>query len=248
MASLTGKTTVVVGASRGLGRGIAEAFGAAGANVVAVAPKSDELEELGLKHPEFSVEAADATDATIAGKILERSRPQVLALVAGASPLLRPIHHHSWETFSLNFEVDVRLTFRWLREAMLMPLQPGSVVLTMSSAAATHGSPMSGAYAGAKATIRFMSAYADEESQRAGMGIRVIAVLPTLTAATALGHATVVQYAARIGLTEEQFTAQVGAPVTPETAGRDFVAISTSLASKEALAYALTGDGPTALE
>jgi NAD(P)-dependent dehydrogenase (short-subunit alcohol dehydrogenase family) len=248
MASLSGKTAVVVGASRGLGRGIAEAFGGAGARVVAVAPKSDNLEELGLKHPEFAVEAADATDATIAGKILERSQPDVLALVAGASPLLRPIHHHSWESFSLNFEVDVRLTFRWLREAMLLPLEPGSVVLAMSSAAATHGSPMSGGYAGAKATVRFMAAYADEESQRAGMGIRVIAVLPTLTSATELGHATVVKYAARMGVPEDAFTAQLGTPVTPETAGRDFVTIASNLASKEALAYGLTGDGPTPLD
>jgi NAD(P)-dependent dehydrogenase (short-subunit alcohol dehydrogenase family) len=38
MTSLTGKTVVVVGASRGLGRGIAKAFGTAGARVVAVAP------------------------------------------------------------------------------------------------------------------------------------------------------------------------------------------------------------------
>jgi NAD(P)-dependent dehydrogenase (short-subunit alcohol dehydrogenase family) len=56
----------------------------------------------------------------------------------------------------------VRLTFNWLREALLKPLRPGSRVLLMSSAAATHGSPMSGGYAGAKATIRFMAGYADD--------------------------------------------------------------------------------------
>jgi hypothetical protein len=93
-----------------------------------------------------------------------------------------------------------------------------------------------------------MAAYADEESQRAGMGIRVIAVLPTLTSATELGHATVVKYAARVGVPEDAFTAQLGTPVTPETAGRDFVTIASSLASREALAYGLTGDGPTPLE
>jgi NAD(P)-dependent dehydrogenase (short-subunit alcohol dehydrogenase family) len=247
VTDLAAKTAVVVGASRGLGRGVAEAFGAAGSKVVVVAPQSADLDEVGLKHPEFSIEAGDATNATTAGKILERHRPDVLALVAGASPLLRPIHHHSWESFSLNWEVDVRLTFRWLREAMLLPLNPGSVVLAMSSAAATHGSPMSGGYAGAKATIRFMAAYADDEAQRAGMGIRVIAVLPTLTSATELGHATVEKYAARMGVTEDAFTAQLGAPVTPETAGRDFVTIASSLAGEEALAYGLTGDGPSPL-
>src|SRR5216684_2002490 len=104
MTDFAGKTVVVVGASRGLGRGVAEAFGAAGARVVAVAPRSADLDELALKHPEFAVEAGDATGATLAGKILERWRPAVLALVAGASPLLRPVHQHSWESFSLNWQ------------------------------------------------------------------------------------------------------------------------------------------------
>jgi NAD(P)-dependent dehydrogenase (short-subunit alcohol dehydrogenase family) len=200
MTDFAGQTAVVVGASRGLGRGIAEAFGTAGARVVAVAPSSADLDELALKHPGFAVQPGDATGATLAGKILGRWRPDVLALVAGASPLLRPVHQHSWESFSLNWQVDVRLTFRWLREAMLLPLRPGSVVLAMSSAAAIHGSPLSGAYAGAKATIRFMAAYADDEARRAGLGIRVISVLPALTPATELGHATVAAYAARQGV------------------------------------------------
>jgi 5,10-methylene-tetrahydrofolate dehydrogenase/methenyl tetrahydrofolate cyclohydrolase len=37
MSDLSGRTTIVVGASRGLGRGIAAAFAEAGAPVVAVA-------------------------------------------------------------------------------------------------------------------------------------------------------------------------------------------------------------------
>jgi NAD(P)-dependent dehydrogenase (short-subunit alcohol dehydrogenase family) len=245
VTDLAGKTAVVVGASRGLGRGIAEAFGATGAKVVAVASKSADLEEVGLKHPEFAVEAGDATEATTAGKILDRWRPDVLALVAGASALLRPLHHHSWESFSTNWEVDVRLTFRWLQGALLLPLRPGSVVLTMSSGAALRGSPLSGGYAGAKATIRFIASYADEESRRGGLGIRVISVLPALTPATELGQAAVTAYAARAGVTADEFTARFLSPVTPETAGRDFVAMATGSVGDEALAYALTGDGPT---
>jgi NAD(P)-dependent dehydrogenase (short-subunit alcohol dehydrogenase family) len=46
MSDLSGRTTVVVGASRGLGRGIARAFAEAGAPVVAVARPGPALAEL----------------------------------------------------------------------------------------------------------------------------------------------------------------------------------------------------------
>jgi NAD(P)-dependent dehydrogenase (short-subunit alcohol dehydrogenase family) len=242
MTEWSGKV-VVVGGSKGLGRGVAEAFGAAGATVVVVAPASSALDELAVMHPDFEIEPADAVDPTTAGMLLERHHPQVLALVAGARPLLRPVHHHTWETFSKNFDVDVRLTFNWLRDAFLLPLAPGSVIITTSSGAAIHGSPMSGAYAGAKATIRFMSAYAAEESARARFGIRVVSVVPTLTAATELGRQTVSAYASRLGITQEQFLQQLGNPVTPTTAGRDFVTLASGNVADAAHAYTMTGDG-----
>jgi len=166
MGELDGKKAVVVGASRGLGRGIAEALSRSGASVLAIAREDRGLVELTAACPSIQTAVADAADPTLAGTVLDAQDPDILAVVAGASPLLHPIHHHSWETFSLNWHVDVRLTFNWLREALLRPLRPGSRVLLMSSGAATHGSPMSGGYAGAKATIRFMAASADDEAQR----------------------------------------------------------------------------------
>ncbi len=48
MRDLTGRTTVVVGASRGLGRGIAGAFAEAGAPMVAVARTGPALAELAI--------------------------------------------------------------------------------------------------------------------------------------------------------------------------------------------------------
>ena len=98
--------------------------------------------------------AADAADPVVAGKLIAEHRPYVLALVAGAAPLLRQIHLHTWETFSTNWQSDVRITFHWLREALLLPLQLGSRVIVMSSGAVLMGSPLSGGYAGAKATQR----------------------------------------------------------------------------------------------
>ena len=239
---LEGKNAVVVGASRGLGRGVAESMSKAGASVLAIARDRTALDELSAAHPSIDAMVADATDPVVAGKVIHARDPDVLAVVAGATPMLHPIHHHTWETFSRPWEVDVRIAFTWLREALLKPLRPGSRVLLMSSGAATNGSPMSGGYAGAKATIRFMAEYADEEARRGDLGIRVVTVLPKLTPATALGLAAVRVYASRRGVSEEQFRQRLGAPVTPEIAGEAFAGLAAGELNG-GVAFALTGDG-----
>jgi NAD(P)-dependent dehydrogenase (short-subunit alcohol dehydrogenase family) len=242
MPELDGKTVVVVGASRGLGRGVAEAFAAAGASLVAVARDGAALAELGGGSQSAELVVADATDPVVAGNVIDSYDPDILAVIAGATPLIHPIHLHTWETFSQNWEVDVRLAFNWLREALLKPLHPGSRVLLMSSGAAVMGSPLSGGYAGAKATIRFMAAYADEEARRGGLGIRVLAVLPRITPATGLGLPAIRAYAARQGVSEEQYLSAQGPLVTPEVAGAAFVSLAAEELD-ENVAYMLTGAG-----
>ena len=84
--------------------------------------------------------------------------------------------HQTRETFSVNWETDVRITC----EALLKPLRPGSRVVVISSGAAlnSNGSPLSGGYAGAKTTQRFITGCAQDESVRAGLGITFATVLP----------------------------------------------------------------------
>ena len=243
MNTLTGKTALVVGASRGLGRGVAEAFLAAGAAVVALARDPSPLADLAAHNPRLQLEAADARDPNVAGRLLERYQPDIVALIAGATPLLRPLQHQTWETFSLNWDTDVRMTFHWLREALLLPLRPGSRIIVMSSGAAVKGSPLSGGYAGAKATQRFMAEYAAQESRRSGLGIMVCAVLPRLTPATDLGRPAVMAYAARSGLSEEEYRAQLGEPVTLQIAGAAFVRLAADDLDTDAPAYLLTAGG-----
>src|SRR5262245_54946695 len=122
MDELNGKKALVVGASRGLRRGIAEAFDAAGAAVVAVARDGARLAELARSGSGIVAEVADATDPAVARTLLERHRPDVLALVTGAALLPRPLQDHTWESFSANWNSDVRIGFHWLREALLLPL------------------------------------------------------------------------------------------------------------------------------
>ena len=240
---LSGTTAIVTGASRGFGRGIAVALHAAGAHVVGVARDRAPLDELRAELGDgFTPAAADAADPVVAGHLIDTYQPRVLVLNAGVSPLSRPLHEQTWETFSRPWDVDVRHAFHWTREALLRPLPPGSTVVAMSSGAALQGSPLSGGYAGAKATIRFLTAYAADESQRAGLAIRFTAVLPQLTPATALGAAAVAAYADRAGMDVEAFMKERGPALTPGQAGTAVTALITDPGQDER-AYLLTAAG-----
>jgi NAD(P)-dependent dehydrogenase (short-subunit alcohol dehydrogenase family) len=244
MSDVSGRTTVVVGASRGLGRGIALAFAEAGAPVVAVARTGPALAELAATtSANIRTEVADAADATVAWSLLDQYEPGVLVLVAGANPVMRPLQHQTWETFSVNWHTDVKIAFTWLREALLTPLPPGSRVVVVSSGAAINGSPASGGYAGSKATQRFLAAYAQEESRRAGLDIAVTAVLPRMTPFGEVGRRGVRAYAARSGQTEEEYLQQLGEPLTPEIAGSALVDLVGADPATTAPEYLLTGAG-----
>jgi NADP-dependent 3-hydroxy acid dehydrogenase YdfG len=181
-------------------------------------------------------------------------------LNAGATPLPRPIHHHTWQTFSRNWEVDVQHVFHFTREALLAPSAPGSTVIALSSGAALRGSPLSGGYAGAKAAIRWLTGYAAEESQRAGLGIRFVSLLPQLTPATDLGARYVAAYAARqsgpaasaasaasaapaaSGPAAPAPGGPAGPPLTPDLAGQAITELAADPGYQEH-AYVLTAEG-----
>jgi len=246
MSQLSGRNMIVVGASRGLGRGMATALAEAGASVVAVSRTGAEFPQptngAGTVRPEL----ADAGDATVAASLIDRYEPEVIVLAAGASPHMRPLQHQTWETFSVNWQTDVRIAFHWLRETLLTPLRPGSRVVVISSGAAlnANGSPLSGGYAGAKATQRFITGYAQEEANRAGLDITFTTVLPQFAPLTDVGRTAVHAYAARAGLSVQDFLRTQAFPLlTPEIAGSAMVKLAQLDAADVSPAYVLNGGG-----
>src|SRR6202044_2111581 len=135
-------TALVTGASRGFGRAITIALTSRGAHVVGVARDRARLEELRAQLGDTFT-----PDPVVAGQLLDKHRPRTLVLNAGAAPLMRPVHRHTWQTFSRNWDVDVQHVFNWTREALLLPLAPGSMGIAISSGAAVNGSPLSRGYA-----------------------------------------------------------------------------------------------------
>jgi NAD(P)-dependent dehydrogenase (short-subunit alcohol dehydrogenase family) len=246
--NLSGTTAIVTGASRGFGKATAVSLAAQGAHIVGVA-RSERLlgtlkEQLGEA---FTLEAADVADPSLAARLLSRYRPQTLVLNAGATPTVGTLREQTWEAFSANWNLDVFHVFNFTREALTTPLEPGSVVVSLSSAAALRGSPLSGGYAGAKSTIKLISGYAGSESVRTGSNIRFVAVLPQLTPATDLGRVYTQAYAAQAGLSETEFLERLGGPLSADQAAHSISELVTDDAYA-APAYLVTPAGLQVLE
>lgn len=246
-----GSTVVVTGVGRGFGRGTAAAFAGAGARVVGLGRDADALEKLRVELGDAFVPVrGDATDPDLAAELLRRYTPATVVLNAGAAPVMRPLQDHTWDTFRTNWDVDVQQVFHWARAALRLPLPPGSTVVSLSSGAALRGSPLSGGYAGAKATVRFVSQYAAAESRRHALGIRFLAVLPSLSPTTELGTEAAAAYAAYQGVDTGSFVRAMGPLLTPEKAGAALVSLAAAdradddrAGDLEALAYTLSAAG-----
>jgi NAD(P)-dependent dehydrogenase (short-subunit alcohol dehydrogenase family) len=247
MSDLNTKTAIVVGASRGLGKAVAAALAEAGANVIAASRTETAPGTSASGARIVRSEVVDAADPNAATTLLDRFEPDVVVLVAGASPHMLPLQQQTWETFAVNWHSDVRITFNWLRAILLKPLRSGSRVIVFSSGAALGGSPLSGGYAGAKVTQRFLAAYAQDEARRAGLDIIFTAILPNFSPETDVGRPAVQAYAARAGQSVEAFLRSFGQSrgpsVTPEIAGAAVVQLVTEGADNLSLAYRLTGAG-----
>ncbi|GAA5135385.1 SDR family oxidoreductase [Pseudonocardia adelaidensis] len=236
------QTAVVTGASRGFGRAIAAALVAAGTGVVGIARDERALrsvrDELGAG---FTFVAADATDETLAQDVIREHRPGLLVLNAGAAPHMAPVHEQTWETFSRNWHTDTRHAFTWTRAALRAPLAPGSVVVGMSSGAALAGSPLSGGYASSKAAVRYIRGYAADESERAGLDIRFVSLLPQLTPAGGVGSVGVTGYAARQGVDRDTFIEGMQPVLTAEQVAKAVLEVAGDPAS--APEYVVSGAG-----
>ncbi len=223
MKALVGRRALVTGGSAGLGLGVVEALVDQGAEVTVVARRADRLIELGQRLGVSTVQG-DMASPSVIESALAASSPEILILNGGAVPHMAPLHEQTWESFSRNWEVDVKASFLWVQAALNRPLRPGTRVVLSSSGAAVNGSPLSGSYAGAKRMIWLMAQYANATSAAKGLGIRFQAVIPLqIVGDTDLGRAAAEAYARQRGVSPADLLAGFGAPLLPAEYGRRIV-------------------------
>jgi NAD(P)-dependent dehydrogenase (short-subunit alcohol dehydrogenase family) len=240
---LSGTTAIVTGAGRGFGRAISLSLAHRDAHVVGVGRTPGPLQQLKDELANnFTMEVTDVSDPSTAKRLLTSYRPQTVVLNAGATPVAAALQDQTWENFSVNWAVDVHQVFNFTREALSAPLPTGAVVVSMSSGAALRGSPLSGGYAGAKATIRFISEYAASEALRNALDVRFVAVLPQITADTDLGSIYVEAYARYGGVDVNTYLSRLGPRLSLEQVGQSITELTTN-SDYTATAYLLNGSG-----
>jgi NAD(P)-dependent dehydrogenase (short-subunit alcohol dehydrogenase family) len=243
MLTLRGKNVVVIGGSRGVGRRVVEAAARSGAHVLAVARNEGALDQLQRDVPGIAVLALDAGDQQAPSRVFEALLPDVLVLCAGAFPPAAPLHEQTWEQFAVNWEADVKITFHFLKAALLRPLSAGASVILISSGAALAGSPISGGYAGAKRTQMFMANYSQKESDRLGLGLRFMTLAPRMMPDSELGRHAVAGYSRYLGMSEQDFIRSMGTPPTSSDVATAVVELAGNPEPAKGKSFVVSGKG-----
>jgi NAD(P)-dependent dehydrogenase (short-subunit alcohol dehydrogenase family) len=163
---LQGRIAVITGASRGIGRAVAERFAAEGAHVVALARTVGALEELddaivraGGSTTLVPVDLAELDKLDQLGPSLYERFGKVDILVgnAGALGTLGPVTHHDAKDWEEVFKVNVHANWRLMRtlEPALRLSDAGRAIFVTSGAAHKFRAYW-GAYATSKIALEMM--------------------------------------------------------------------------------------------
>lgn len=184
---VAGKRIVVTGASSGIGAASAERLARAGAEVVLVARREDELAErveaIRAAGGTASYEVADLADVSAIDDLIARLEADggvdVLVNNAGHSirrPILRSRMHDYERQITLNYLAPVRLTLGLL--PAMIARGDGHIVNVATWAVMLPGAPLFAGYVASKSAL---TAFGDSlHAELASKGVTVTTVFPPL--------------------------------------------------------------------
>lgn len=183
---LSGRTALITGASRGIGRAVASACAAAGARVFLLARSADGLQSLAVQLGTLaSAHPCDVTDAAqvtrVVADVLSATggRLDILVNNAGTFPLA-PIAETSPALFEQTLAANLAAPFRLLHAVLpAMRAQGRGHVVTMGSVADRRIFGGNGAYSASKFGARALHEVLREECM--GSGLRTTLVSPAAT-------------------------------------------------------------------
>ena len=186
MRLLEGKTAIITGASRGIGKAVALEFAKQGANIAFTDLRYDEIAQetereiaaLGVKAKMYASNAADfaATAATVEEIAKEFGRIDILVNNAGITKdtLLMRMGEEQWDAV-MNVNLKSVFNFTKTVSAIMLRQKSGSII-SMSSVVGVSGNAGQANYAASKAgIIGFTKSVAKELGSR---NIRANAVAP----------------------------------------------------------------------
>ena len=181
--SLGGKTAVVTGAGRGLGRGIAEALSRAGARTLLVGRNAERLqvarEELAALGGEVLARPSDLGERAEVDALIEYIKAEfgqlhILVNNAGVTKP-QPLLEYADEAWDETLRVNLDAPFRLARG--LAPLMPeGGSIINITSIAAELGAGDNPAYGAAKGGLKQLTKFLAHDL--AAHGLRVNAIGP----------------------------------------------------------------------
>lgn len=242
MRRLDGKIALITGGASGLGKAIAERFGAEGARVVIgdiqTEPGADMAARLGGTFLELDVTSESSWTSAIDGTLAKHNGLHILVNNAGILGSMRRADPatSSLEDWRLNFSDSVEGIFLGCRSSMqAIHDSGGGSIINICSIAGLVATPYSTAYGASKAAVRHLTKSVAQHCAERHLRVRCNAIHPgDVVTPLWLGRAR--EQAANRGLTEDAIIEEAkamyphGELIRPE----DIASAATFLGSDEA--------------
>ncbi|WNJ19211.1 SDR family oxidoreductase [Pontibacter sp. G13] len=184
MMKLTDKVAIVTGASKGIGKAIAHAFGLAGAKVVVSSRKQDAVDEVAQEFADAGIEAraiaCNVGDPEARKALIDQTAEafgsiDILVNNAGTNPYFGPVMGMEDWAYDKIMEINLRAPYELARLAYPHMKAAGGSIINISSVEGQTPSPGLGIYSVSKSALIMMTKVLAQEWGKKKIRVNTIA-------------------------------------------------------------------------